>query len=146
MYYICNMKDQLLKLLTHFKLTATRFADEIGVQRSGISHILSGRNEPSYDFIVKIMKKYPEINLDWLILGKGNMMKSEMNAKSALQKDLFSSIDSNSSSALPLNQETHKKIKYDTTDKKVTNVTNMDQIVIFFSDGTCKSYLPESKE
>jgi len=56
------MKEQLIKIMTHFNISSTRFADEIGVQRSSVSHILSGRNKPSYDFIVKILEKYPSIN------------------------------------------------------------------------------------
>ena len=69
------MKERLLKLITHLGYTATKFADEIGVQRSGISHILSGRNQPSYDFIVKILNKFPDMDAEWLILGKGEMLK-----------------------------------------------------------------------
>ncbi len=69
------MKDRLLKIIKQYNLTSTRFADELGVQRSGISHILSGRNQPSYDFIVKLMKQYPEINPDWLIMGNGSMFR-----------------------------------------------------------------------
>ncbi len=46
------------------------------LQRSGISHILSGRNQPSFDFIVKLMKLYPEINPDWLIMGNGSMFRT----------------------------------------------------------------------
>ena len=55
------------------KLSPTQFATEIGVQRSALSHVLSGRNKPSLDFMMKIKARYPEINLDWLLLGKGRM-------------------------------------------------------------------------
>ncbi len=65
------MKDRIAHILKIKNLTATRFADELEVQRSGISHILSGRNKPSLDFIIKIKDTYPEFSLDWLILGKG---------------------------------------------------------------------------
>jgi plasmid maintenance system antidote protein VapI len=70
------MKDRLLKIIKQYNLTSTRFADVLGVQRSGISHILSGRNQPSYDFIVKLMKQYPEINPDWLIMGNGTIFRT----------------------------------------------------------------------
>jgi len=64
------MKDQILKILSHYGLSATSFAEELCVQRSSISHILSGRNKPSYDFIVRILEKYPAINPLWLLTEK----------------------------------------------------------------------------
>jgi len=84
-------------------LTSSQFADEIGVQRSNISHILSGRNNPSLEFVTKIIKRFPDLNLEWLIFGKGSMYKErkavdqKLNIKT-LQKqskpiDLFSNIE-----------------------------------------------------
>ena len=52
------------------KLNAASFAEKIGVQRSGISHILSGRNKPSLEFLSKIQTAFDEIEYDWLLLGK----------------------------------------------------------------------------
>lgn len=52
-------------------LSATKFAEAIGVQRSAVSHVLSGRNKASLDFVLKIKQAYPEISLDWILLGKG---------------------------------------------------------------------------
>ena len=54
-------------------ITARQFAEEIGIQPSGMSHILGGRNNPSLDFVVKVLKRYPEIDAGWLLLGKGAM-------------------------------------------------------------------------
>jgi len=68
------MKDRLIRLLDSEQLTASKFADIIGVQRSSVSHVLSGRNKPSFDFIQKTLKSFPEINSEWLILGKGEMI------------------------------------------------------------------------
>jgi len=73
------MKDRIVTLIKAMNLTAAQFAEEIGVQKSGISHIISGRNNPSLDFIQKVMQRFPEINVDWLIQGKGPMIKSETN-------------------------------------------------------------------
>ena len=56
-------------------MTPTQFADEIGIQRSSISHILSGRNNPSLDVILKILGRFKEVDSNWLILGKGNLLK-----------------------------------------------------------------------
>ena len=71
------MKTRIKALLEHKGLTSAKFADIIGVQRSSISHILSGRNNPSLDFIQKLMIKFPEIDNNWLLLGEGEMINSE---------------------------------------------------------------------
>lgn len=70
------MKDRIAKILSSEGMTAAKLAEEIGVQASGISHILSGRNNPSTDFVVKILERFRGINSEWLLLGKGNMYKS----------------------------------------------------------------------
>ena len=90
------MTDRISLLLKARNITASQFADEIGVQRSSISHVLSGRNKPSLDFIQKILKRFPEINPDWLLFGKGPM-NTEFN--------LFSE----TSEELPLKQEAISK-------------------------------------
>jgi transcriptional regulator with XRE-family HTH domain len=69
------MKDRITLLIKAKNLTAAQFADEIGVQKSSISHILSGRNNASLDFIQKILITYPEVNMDWLMFGNGPIFK-----------------------------------------------------------------------
>jgi transcriptional regulator with XRE-family HTH domain len=141
-YYICNMKDRILKLITHLGLTASRFADEISVQRSGISHILSGRNQPSYDFIVKTMKRFPEINLDWLILGKGAMLKSNKIEETLRKTDLFTAVEGDKVYLSTGKQGLDSEVSNADMKKKVTYVNSMEQIVIFYSDGSFKPYFP----
>jgi transcriptional regulator with XRE-family HTH domain len=65
------MKDRLQQILKNEKLTPARFAELVGVQRSSVSHILSGRNNPSLDFLQKILANFEHINPDWLITGNG---------------------------------------------------------------------------
>jgi len=65
------LKDRIAHIMRSKNLTATQLADELQVQRSGISHLLSGRNKPSLDFVMKLKEIYPEFNLDWLIMGNG---------------------------------------------------------------------------
>lgn len=67
------MIDRINIILKAKNLTAKQFAEEIGVQPSGMSHILSGRNNPSLDFVMKVMRRYPEIDINWLMSGKGEM-------------------------------------------------------------------------
>ena len=65
------MNNRLQQFLELENLTPARLADMLGIQRSGLSHILSGRNKPSYDFLNRILTKFPHINADWLMTGKG---------------------------------------------------------------------------
>ena len=69
------MKERLQQFLNSEQLTSSKLSDILGIQRSGMSHILSGRNKPSFDFIQKLLLKFPSLNAEWLITGKGNMYK-----------------------------------------------------------------------
>lgn len=71
------MKERIAHIMRAKNLKASDFAELLGIQPSGISHILSGRNQPSLDFIKKIKETFPEYNLDWIIFGKGPMTTSE---------------------------------------------------------------------
>ncbi len=69
-------------------LTSSRLAEMLEVQPSGISHILSGRNKPGFDFLQKILRRFPQINPDWLLLDSGAMyraMQGEMSANQAAE-------------------------------------------------------------
>jgi len=67
------MKERLVQLLDLEQLTPSKFADIIGVQRSSVSHVISGRNKPSFDFLQKTLRAFPGLHADWLILGDGSM-------------------------------------------------------------------------
>ena len=67
------MKERILEFLRIENRSSAQFAEEIGVQPSSISHIISGRNNPSLDFVIKMLTKYPDISSDWLLFGKGQM-------------------------------------------------------------------------
>lgn len=69
------MRNRLQQFLNAEQLSPARLSDIIGIQRSGMSHILSGRNKPSFDFIQKLLLKFPTLNSEWLITGKGKMYK-----------------------------------------------------------------------
>jgi len=69
------MKERILEFLRRENKSSVHFAEEIGVQPSGISHILSGRNKPSLDFVIKMLEKYPFLSTEWLLFGKGTMYR-----------------------------------------------------------------------
>ena len=69
-----NLNERISEIITYSQFTSSEFADEIDVQRSNISHITSGRNKPSLDFLMKIKERFPELQWDWIIYGKGEMI------------------------------------------------------------------------
>ena len=72
---ITSMNNRLKQFLAAENITQSQFADKIDVVRASVSHVLSGRNNPSYEFIKAIMANYPSLNIEWLMFGKGKMYK-----------------------------------------------------------------------
>ena len=85
------MNRRLLQFLQAENLTQTQFADTLSVARGSVSHILSGRNKPGYDFLESLLLHYPNLNLEWLLTGKGKMYHDsrEESAPDTPQLDLF---------------------------------------------------------
>ena len=104
------MIDRIKQVIEYSQLSSAAFADNIGISRSGLTHLLTGRNQPSLDVARKILAKYPELSTEWLIMGMGDMMRNEElepvkivtenapevaqeypaeNSKSMMQTDLF---------------------------------------------------------
>lgn len=81
-----DFNDRITKVIEYSKLSPAEFAEEINVQRSSISHIISGRNKPSLDFITKIKTAFPDIEWDWLINGQGEMLISEKFPESIIEE------------------------------------------------------------
>jgi len=86
-----TMNRRLLQFLQAENLTQTQFADTLSVARGSVSHILSGRNKPGYDFLESLLLHYPNLNLEWLLTGKGKMYHDsrEESAPDSSQLDLF---------------------------------------------------------
>lgn len=76
-----SLNERISKVIEYSKLTSSEFADEIDVQRSSVSHITSGRNKPSLDFITKVKDRFPELEWEWLINGNGKMIKEKEEPK-----------------------------------------------------------------
>jgi len=68
-----DIKDRFKLIMEREKLTAGAFAESVGASQAAISHILSGRNKPGVDLVLRIHQRYADINLEWLLTGKGNM-------------------------------------------------------------------------
>ncbi len=79
------MNTRLKQFLAAENISQSQFADTIKVVRASVSHVLAGRNKPGYDFIKAIMTAYPRLNMEWLIVGKGKMYKSEQDFNETAQ-------------------------------------------------------------
>jgi transcriptional regulator with XRE-family HTH domain len=106
--------SRIKKVMDFYQLSASLFADKIGVQRSSISHILSGRNKPSLDFILKITSEFNDVDIHWLLHGNGSFPKKAEISNPASTPTLLTSNTSD--------------------DKKI------QRIVVFYNDGTFEEY------
>nr|WP_321540734.1 helix-turn-helix transcriptional regulator [Flavobacterium piscinae] len=121
------------KILDYFQLSASAFADKIGVRRSSLSHLLSGRNKPSLEFVIKITEAFPEVDLYWFLFNKGNFPKSNSSENISINE------------VLPL-KKSEENSKLETTKSDKFNFSNQDEvekIVVFYKNGTFKTYLPK---
>ncbi|WP_430402354.1 helix-turn-helix domain-containing protein [Fluviicola sp.] len=83
-----EVKDRLRMIMDSHKLNAGSFADRIGVQRSNVSHVLSGRNKPSFDFVEKLLIAFPRVSAEWLFTGKQS--KKEVDEMPVASSDIKS--------------------------------------------------------
>lgn len=113
-----NRMDRIFKF---YDLSASAFADRIGVQRSSISHLMGGRNKPSLEFVMKVIEAFPEVDLHWLISGKGSFP--------AKTKPLA-----------PIGMEGKENTAIDLRKESGINSKAIDKIIIFYSDGSFKAY------
>ncbi|KAF2080936.1 helix-turn-helix domain-containing protein [Flavobacterium sharifuzzamanii] len=151
MVNIDDFVKRLESVLEYYGLNASAFADKIGVQRSSMSHLLSGRNKPSLDFVMKILEVFPDVDLYWILTGKGSFPRSNTEEADETQKysspilpnqnmgnDLFSAIEIKS-----------EEEKRETRKSPVLNNENfnledeeIEKIVLFYKNGTFKAYSP----
>lgn len=149
-----NTEDFIQRLefiMEHFGLSASSFADKISVQRSSISHLLSGRNKPSLDFVMKVLDFFPELNLYWLLNGSGTYLKkdSEEITVNEVQnpptpitenksKEFVNSIyDENT-----VDRKNDDLVPNAISFPKNTTGKQIDKIVLFYTDGTFQDYKP----
>lgn len=125
---------RLQKIMDFYDISAAVFAETIEVGRSSISHILSGRNKPSLDFVMKVVQTYPEVELYWLLNGKGSFPPSpkkiperELIEKNEKDPDVpgGSKISGNTDELPPFKPGVNKKIR---------------KIILLYEDGTFESF------
>ena len=146
------MHDRLKQFLTMEGLSPARFAEVMGIQRSGISHLLSGRNKPSFEFLEKMMTAYPDVNPEWLILGKGRPYKSDRpQVEIGDKSDLFTEIAESDTALQPSLEPEDQELEGEKPpEQRAENpkfvlpapgvpsksVKKIARIIVFFNDGT----------
>ena len=127
-------------------LKATDFAALLGIQPSGVSHILAGRNKPSLEFVKKIKETFPEYNLDWIIFGTGPMTTSEpykeifKESQKQIQEDQQSTTGLLPFDLDPLPVE-HAETPVKPVDEELLEPA-VKSMVILYEDGTFETYSP----
>lgn len=162
------MKHRLETILASEKMASSKFADILGVNRSSISHLLSGRNNPGLDFLQKVLVKFPHINPDWLLLGQGAMYRNaKSDAAAPINPNLFDKVPNEEAKApkqpkIELNKEPEQESPNLITEpkedvpndlKKDRNIYSetilpkeAERIVFFYADGTFDTYTPNNHQ
>ena len=143
------MNRRLQQFLAAENISQSQFADTIGVARASISHILAGRNKPGFDFIERTARAYPDLNLDWLITGRGKMYNGAKSAPeapagpipplpSASQGSLFDSPETAAAPqpGAPLPAQSASSIHLDRPKQSIINQHSISKIIVFYTDGS----------
>ncbi|MBT4800714.1 MAG: helix-turn-helix transcriptional regulator [Lentimicrobiaceae bacterium] len=132
-------------------LSSSQFADEINIQRSSLSHVLSGRNKPSLDFVMKIKHCFNDVSLDWILLGEGEMLvdgvnkvlaspnENQIHDKSFLEAVSIKSVDNDDDNSAETDNVTGSN-NLASGDNYKHSVSGVHKILVFFSDGTYKEF------
>ncbi|MDX1446091.1 helix-turn-helix transcriptional regulator [Lishizhenia sp.] len=134
-----SIQDRLKMIMKMNNLNASSFADKVGVQRSSVSHILSGRNKPSLDFIQKTLNTFPRVSGDWLVSGKQPSKEPAAQVNNASGPKVEPKNEQ--VSAINPAQAPQSLAQKNTASQKT-----VEKIVYFYTDGTFKEYTSSSEE
>lgn len=147
------MNTRLQQFINAENISQSQLADTLNVARAGVSHILAGRNKPSYDFLTALMTRFPKLNIEWLMFGKGKMYKDDSATQTRPESNLLfddSFLAEEVPDALPLEQEIpvqspssaeNSKTSSEIIDsihnvQTIVKQRNVKKILILFDDGT----------
>lgn len=127
-----ELKNRIIEIMEKSGLTPSEFADKIEVQRSAISHITSGRNNPSLEFLIKIKNSFPEIDTDWLIFGIEKEEEIEdKNLENSTDKILQASLFESEEKEISTEEKKHSSNRSN---------KNLIRALLFFDDGSFEEY------
>lgn len=130
---------RLQKVMDYYGESASSFAEKVGVQRSSISHILSGRNKPSLEFVMKVLQQFPEVQLYWLLNGTGNFPSTPSEKSTASSSKLLSTLATEVGNP-PIDVGLEKSASERESNADLKNSAEIERIIIFYKDGSFKSY------
>ena len=137
------MRDRIIEFLRIENKSAAQLAEEIGVQPSVISHIISGRNRPSLDFVLKMLEKYAFLSTEWLLFGRGSMYNDGQSIKEVFETDMERENlkqDENDPIQIKLTENKSDEILELSPGKKEKTV--LTRIVLFYDDKSFQEYFP----
>jgi plasmid maintenance system antidote protein VapI len=156
------MKERVIQVMNTKGLSSSKFAEEIGIQRAAMSHILNERNKVSADVLTKILTRFQDISPEWLLLGIGQMQRNISNHPQMKQTDMFTNVTSGkpgtpkesmprkepvpepvSKETVPGDLSPTATVIKDTFVSMETPSKKISQIMIFFSDHTYEVFHPE---
>ena len=133
-----NFKDRLDHILRSKNLTAKKFAELMEIQPSNVSHLLSGRNKPSIDFLIKLKEVFPEYSFDWIIMGRKPITINDPTPSVSDTQEIKIDVD-----------DDNTVMKFDEIDEKVdekqpikTDNKDVEKILLIYSDKTYDVLLP----
>lgn len=149
------MKDRIQRILDDKKMTPSHFADEVGLNRPAVSHILNGRNNPGLEALQRILATFPEINAAWLISGTGPMYNSPQNdgqlpftfdENAEIPADVQDKVEYAKENALktPLNITKDEDIQ--ALKVKISTPVHVKKIAVFYMDNTYEEFIPADKD
>ena len=154
------MKEKLLELMKREGLKPSQLAEMLGINPAGISHILAGRNKPGFDLLQKILRRFPQINPDWLLLDSTQMYRDEPAGlpqasapTSAMQlpidSDLFGSAETEAAASKAPRQEPEvfAAAAQSAADQLPPSRTgaSVQRVVLFYDDQTFESFVPTKR-
>jgi len=149
------MKDRIQKIIEDKNLSPSNFADEVGLNRAVVSHILHGRNKPGLENLQRILATYPDINPGWLISGIGSMyLDGSGDPKTPTLFDEDGAFPSNSPDKTEYSREIESKLMQLTPKQTVNQQVNIKsqtsvkvkKIAVFYSDNTYEEFVPSNKD
>ena len=139
------MNERLTTFLKAEQLSPAQFADLMGIQRSGVSHLLAGRNKPGFDFFSTFLQKFPAVNIEWLISGRGKMYK-DMETQSLFPDQAVSTEPRKITYEEALKETSIDFVTEGTQvppapPTKTPEPRHIEKIVILYSDGTFSDFV-----
>lgn len=142
------MNTRLQNFIAAENLSQAQLADALNVARANISHILSGRNKPGYDFLEKLISAFPYLNITWLITGKGKMYNNKETSDPS-PSDILFPVEPTEEIAPQVAVNNEPKIQVssennsiDNTNKTAQNQANISRIIVFYDDKSFQEYSP----